>query len=144
MSLETLPCQFCRAVITLSDGAEWRPHDEVHSRSCAQLQIARALDTSNALLREILETLKHGSSEARQPGGPELRPSTGGTVILTDHYCRGGQYIYPGCAACNPRPAPTDARPAEPAAAADASADDVCPECLGKWYHDPECSRFQP
>lgn len=53
---------------------------------------------------------QHGSS--KEPTD-NAKPYVG----VTDHYCHGGQYIYPACPACNPGKASADAGPAEPASA---------------------------
>jgi hypothetical protein len=61
------------------------------------------------------EKEKHGSSEepdTQRSGGTvdNAKPHVGST----DHFCQGGQLIYVGCQACNPRGAHADASAAEP------------------------------
>ena len=82
-----------------------------------------------ALLRATgarLDALEGRSSEKETHGSSENTINAKPYVGVTDHFCAGGQYIYPSCQACqahHPRSARPDPSPAEPGDAQGAGAE---------------------
>ena len=82
-----------------------------------------------ALLRAMgarLDALEGRSSEKETHGSSENTINAKPYVGVTDHFCAGGQYIYPSCQACqahHPRSARPDPSPAEPGDAQGAGAE---------------------